>query len=185
MSDLNCIALFCDDVRDEINNTTTVVGIMPDNLFVTAIPGALQKLALYVRCNIDVRMTVTGPLQIFLQHTDGSRHLLQEIPPQFLNTQKANMTANGLPFMGIFSRFNFAQFMIPTPGLVSAIVRFEGQETVCGVLNVGQATSLPTAPSPPLLQSPAAAQGTKRKPAPSRPSRRPSSPKRPRKGSPS
>jgi hypothetical protein len=182
MNGINCVALFCDDIRDEVNNTATIVGVMPDNLMVTAIPGALQKLALYVRCHIDVVATIDSPLHIFLQQTDGSRHLLQEIPLEFLNTQKNNTAANGLPFIGLFSRFTFSQFVIPTPGTVSVIVRIGGQETVCGVLKARQATFPSIAPSQPSQQSPADVHETKKKRARVRSSDRPASPKKPRKG---
>src|SRR5271155_1448575 len=66
MQPVTCIALFCEDIREEQNGVFTLIGIIPDNVNVAAIPvgasGQLQpdsnikmltKLCIFIRINFD------------------------------------------------------------------------------------------------------------------------------------
>ena len=51
-SPYNVVGVFCDDIREEVNSRHTLIGIYPDNLYVPAVPGMLDRLSLYVRAHI-------------------------------------------------------------------------------------------------------------------------------------
>jgi hypothetical protein len=54
MNSINAIALFCEDVRQEVGGTVTLIGLLSDNLAVPAFPGAMPKLAVYARVHVPV-----------------------------------------------------------------------------------------------------------------------------------
>ncbi|WP_189994763.1 DUF6941 family protein [Thalassobaculum fulvum] len=52
--------LFCDDVRQEIGDKTTLVGIYKQELIVDSFPATLPRLAIVVRIGIDDRNYLDG-----------------------------------------------------------------------------------------------------------------------------
>ena len=58
MRPITAIALFCEDIREEQQGTSTIIGVLPDNLSVGPGPGFLPKLAIYLRIQIDHAVNV-------------------------------------------------------------------------------------------------------------------------------
>ena len=76
MQPVSVTAFFCEDIREETAGTTTLVGVMPDNLNLAGVFPAgqqalLPKLGLYIRVHLDPG---TQPRQVSARiiNTDGS-----------------------------------------------------------------------------------------------------------------
>jgi hypothetical protein len=53
MRPFSFIGIFCEDIRDEVSSTYTLVGVLPDNIFIGGLPGMLPKLGVYIRIQLD------------------------------------------------------------------------------------------------------------------------------------
>ncbi len=132
------IGLFCEDIREEKAGTNTIVGIMPDNLHVTKIPGVLHKLALYVRINIDPTAQPV-PISITLKMPDGSVMPLGEITSEFVSKACIEAQQSGAPVAGILSRVVFGTLPIQMPGRIVATAKVGADELFCATLNIDAA----------------------------------------------
>src|SRR5450759_2714461 len=66
----NCVGLFCEDIREEVSGTHTIIGVMPDNITLAGQSpppeaGAsllFPKLAIYLRLNIETANKPEGSI---------------------------------------------------------------------------------------------------------------------------
>ncbi len=141
--------LFCEDIREEKQGTDTLIGILPDNIVVQALGQSEQtgqpvfpKLALYVRINVS-HETHIETLSVKLGLPDGSVLNLTTFDKELI--KKTHLDASEAPFMGFLSKTVFRPMPLPMKGRFEAIVEMNGDETVCGFLNVTrEAPELPS-----------------------------------------
>lgn len=127
------VSLFCQDARDEIGGTISLVGIMPDNIIISSLPAALPKLVIYTRVNVDAYHDC-GPIEVFLRTPEG-----QEIAPNVIEhdiIEKSAMEARqqGNPIIGLIARVEGAPFPV-TAGRYLSIIRSSGLEHVTGSIS--------------------------------------------------
>lgn len=136
MKHVSIVAMFCDDIREEKGETYTLVGILPDNVQVPAIPGAFPKLGLYVRAHIDLDLKpIVTDLIVNIRLPNGVEQELNKIPKDVILTEMGNVKGGGT-YVGLVTHAIAANFSIPTAGLVQVIGKFAGQDYICGHMNV-------------------------------------------------
>jgi hypothetical protein len=140
MNDISAVALFCSDVREEKGNTVTIVGVLPDNLNVPKLPGALPKLCVYVRIHVVVDCD-PGALYSRLV-MDGKEIGRIDVQSTVVATVRAKSKASGKAYAGLISTFVMAPLAIAKPGLMEALVTARGNEIVAGSLYINEVAQL-------------------------------------------
>jgi hypothetical protein len=129
------IAIFCEDIREEKSGQETIVGIFPDNLNVSSVPGMLPKLGIYVRFHLNAayefrairtKLRVPGADDIPLGTWEEG--LVAEV--------RENALSNGMPFAGLISKTLFAPFPVTAAGRLELVAEIDGADHICGALNV-------------------------------------------------
>jgi hypothetical protein len=163
MQPLSVIALFCEDIREEKSGQDTLVGTLPDNLNIGAMPtGApptashmLPKLGLYLRINLDSKGDVPKDVSAKLLGTDNAIMASAGWEQAVIDKAFSDSRANDVPLAGLLLKIVGGPFPIREAGKIIAIATVDGMEHVAGVLNVVIAPAASASP-PPVLQSPSA-----------------------------
>jgi hypothetical protein len=136
MRPFSFIGIFCEDVRDEVGGTHTVVGVLPDNVNIGGLPGMIAKLAIYIRIQLHkdynpkvlkARMKIPGGIAFEIAD------LAELIRPTKEQAESSNM-----PFVGLVAKAIISPIQISQIGRIEAIVDVDGTEYICGVLNLIQ-----------------------------------------------
>jgi len=169
MHSFSAIAIFCEDIREEVLGTNTIVGVLPDNMRVAALPGSIPKLGLYVRINIDPNSDLE-PISVRLVYPNGEEREVIRFTDSLIQRAKSQTLESGGTLAGIISKTVFSDFALREVGRIRALVKVGDREVVAGSLNVkiAEATS-PTASEPQPAQFPDAAPEKERAPAHRRP----------------
>jgi len=135
MAHVSITAFFCEDIRQEKQQIVSLIGVLPENVNVPKIPGALPKLGLYVRANIDLdlRPDVTD-LTLNLRFPNKSEHLLNTLKKEWILSEMDKVQSGGT-YVGIVISAVAMNFNIPEEGLIQIVARFAGKEYVCGQMN--------------------------------------------------
>jgi hypothetical protein len=160
MRDWNVIGLFCDDIREEKSGQDTIIGIMPDHVNVPSFPGVFAKLGVYVRIHLSSTADVSA-ITAALHFPTGEKMALAGFDRDFIERQKQQNPAGQNPIVGLISKALAAPLLIREAGRLRIVVTFDGEEEVCGTLNVQAAPSASVTDSPPpVSQSPPASPPT-------------------------
>lgn len=138
------MGIFCEDIREEIASTQTIVGVFPDNLNIPHVPIGLPKLCLYIRIAVDPFIDI-DPMTIWLVTPDGQEQQVSAIDPSLVASTQAIVRASGTPMATLISRVIAAGFPVVAFGRLRAVLRTKDEEIVCATLNF-QPT--PITPSP-------------------------------------
>ena len=136
MDDISVVALFCSDVREEKGNTVTIVGVLPDNLNVPKLPGALPKLCVYVRIHMGVDVD-PGTMYTRLV-MDGKELGRIDMQKTVVDAARAKSKDSGKAYAGLISTFVMSTLAIVKPGLMEALVMVRGKEIVAGSLYLNE-----------------------------------------------
>ena len=118
----NVMALFCEDIREELHGVFTLVGLLPDNVNVNAISAdgkdaggnntrVLGKLCAFIRINFSPEQA-PKEIKIKLSFGDGEEHDLGGVERKTIDeaVQKALERKNvlaGVISRAVFGGFNF------------------------------------------------------------------------------
>lgn len=134
---VNAVGLFCQDVRLERENSTSIVGVFAETANLTEfVPGrtVLPRLALYIRIHFTPD-DVTEQISLFLQMPgDVGSVDLGSIDKEVIDEAVSSINKCGAPYASIYMRVDMSPFPIPALGWLKAILRIKGQETVVGAL---------------------------------------------------
>ena len=130
---------FCDDVRIEIGNKTSLMGIYGGELVVLAMPTVLPKLAVvtFVRTSID-RPFRTLAFEVREGSTVLARH---EISPTELEAGQKSMSNRDFgeerpKSLSIGANAFLQPFVVERPTVIDAVVICDGEELAAGKLFV-------------------------------------------------
>jgi hypothetical protein len=152
----NAVALFCEDIRAEKQNTDILVGILSDNIEIPETPGHFPKLAVYTRVVIPIDEPDES-LSIVLRQISGEEIQLASFDAAFISKSRANAKALGAPILGLISRGIMAGFPIQEAGRMIVLVRTKSKEVIAGNLNVVLGPNVSTEPAQPSSRLPASA----------------------------
>ena len=130
------VSIFCEDIRDEINEQRTLVGLLPDNIAVSATPGMLPKLGLYTRMMIPVDAACDGGIQVIL--TSPSKKMVVTAPVDIdqICKAQADSKAQGSPVAIILTSMIASPFPIIEVGRFVATAHYMGEEYYSGSIKV-------------------------------------------------
>ena len=134
-SPYNVVGVFCDDIREEVNSRHTLIGIYPDNLYVPAVPGMLDRLSLYVRAHIVPALEVRE-LSMALEIPGEGRTVISSFEQDEVRQQLREAQEQGKPHAGIIFRASAVPAPLPAAGLFRAIVKINDYEVVACALKV-------------------------------------------------
>jgi hypothetical protein len=132
---VSVVGLFCEDIREEKFGSDILIGIMPDNLVVPAVPSALPKLGFYVRANIPVNTAIKS-ISVKVKLIDGNEMELGRFDESMIEKDREGAIKKGAPILGLIFRAMVAPAHIPKYGRILILAKIDDDEFVCGSLNV-------------------------------------------------
>src|SRR5258708_28010719 len=135
MPSVFAMGFFCEDVRDEVAGTHTVIGIFPDNINLPVVPIGFPKLSLYVRIMMDPA-SEPDAISIWLNFPNGEAKEIQPIDTALIKQACKEAKESGAPYAGIVAKILMPQFTVIQGGRITAVLRVGGaQEQICAALN--------------------------------------------------
>jgi len=132
---VSIIGLFCEDVRDEVGGTHTIVGVLPENIDFPAWPATFARLCLYVRFQIDPAAD-PGQISVHWLLPDGTIAAKAELEPTMVRTAREDAIAKKSPTVGFISKFVASPLRMGNHGRIQAIATVAGESFVCASLYV-------------------------------------------------
>ncbi len=137
------MALFCEDMREEVGGKTTLVGILPENLNVPELPseesgsiGAMPQLCIYLRLGFDVQTEISS-ISVHLTFPDDTVRDLDIVNIVFVKKAQEEAKAKGRTMAGIISQVRFAPFPLPKFGRLQVATAINSVQYL-SVLNFSQ-----------------------------------------------
>jgi hypothetical protein len=146
MPHFSAIGLFCEDIREEKSGQDTIIGVMPDNMNVPTVPGALPKLALYLRILFDPAYDL-GQINVKLVLPDNKEMPLGSWDKAVVEKAITDSQTNNIPIVGLIFKAILAPFPVAAAGKFLAVVTANGVEYVSAVLNI-EVVSATASPPP-------------------------------------
>ena len=132
-------AVFCDDIRQEINGKITMVGIYTDRLLVSSVPTVLPKLCLALSIATDKEkmfeeISVTGTFgrdEVFKMelHKEQIQNIVAQAPKSETPAKFFTVQLNAI----------LTPFQLERTGKLVLTVMADGEELECGGLEISLA----------------------------------------------
>ncbi len=142
------MALFCEDIREEKGGIFTLVGLMPDNVNVTALAAGghqagaagetarlVGKLCVYIRINFDPDYKV-DEIKLNLIVNDSEEVDLGTISIETIRSAAQKAKERGNALAGVISRAVFAGFNFDKAGPLKVNAVVNGETYLAGALNI-------------------------------------------------
>ena len=134
MNSVTAIGLFCEDVRQEVGGTITLVGILADNISVPSIDGAIPKLAMYVRANIPVD---SPPEQAYLYLCDEKhRNIISDYDRIAIAENQIKASEQGNSYLGLTFTVVASPYPLQKFGRIWLELDYGTQNIYAGSLNI-------------------------------------------------
>jgi len=144
MRPFSFIGIFCEDIREEVGGTHSIVGVLPDNVAIGRLPGMMPKLGVYIRIQIDSDADPKS-LKARMKTPDGATFELADFGELIRGTKEHAEVAK-FP-ISLIAKGALTPLPINKVGRIEAIVEVDGTEYVCGVLNLIQQDASVKTPS--------------------------------------
>jgi hypothetical protein len=128
---VSAVAMFCSDVRDELQGALTVVGIMPDNIRLPEIPAAIPQLTILVRIHLAVASGLPD-LRVIVRAPDGSIIIQKDVDRPMMEGACRAATLDGNPLFGVNFRLSAAPFPVNQSGRYAVFIVVNGEENEIG-----------------------------------------------------
>jgi len=154
----DAIGFFCEDVRQEMNNVETLIGIMPDNVAIEGVGGFLPKLGMYVRIHVTPDIDIES-ISVSVDFFNGEhRQEIGAFSRDQIEEEKRKIRISGGSLIGFICRGLLSPFPVPHHGPVRLKVRIGEEEIICGGIRFVEPaiTSSTASPQPPSQSPPAA-----------------------------
>jgi hypothetical protein len=134
---LNVISIFCEDIREEIGGTFTLIGLLPDNLATDKVPTNMPKLAVFTRTMISLEVDEKiENITIELKAPNGKIIAQNIIDTDLITQSVADSRAQGAPVLTLISRMVASPFPLLQVGRFIVTVVYNGEEFFSGAINV-------------------------------------------------
>jgi hypothetical protein len=129
------IGLFCEDIRQEKDGRDMLIGIFPDNIKVSNIPGTFGKICLYTRFHVS---TEYEPKSMFIEFIapDGTKMLKHDIPNDLIAQTYDDARAKKQPLVGFVSRAQIGPLSVQTAGRFEIMATIDDDTILAGLLNI-------------------------------------------------
>lgn len=132
---LSATSVFCEDIREEVGGSTTVVGVMPDNLEVPSFPGMIPKLGIYTRLVIDLDASLED-IDLLVRRPSDDDIRIATFSKELIASAVEDAKRLGTPIVGLVSHAIASPFPMNQAERVIIVVSFNGTEIISGSLNV-------------------------------------------------
>jgi hypothetical protein len=139
----NCVGIFCEDVRDEVSGSHTIVGVLPDNINIAGPPPEVAdsafmfpKMGIFLRINLDGSQRPKEPITARATFPGNPDFLLGEIGIDVIENSFADAKAKSQPIVGLIFKAVFSPLPLRMSGQAIIYATIEGQDIVSGVLNI-------------------------------------------------
>jgi hypothetical protein len=138
----DAIGFFCEDVRQEVSGTETIVGVMPDNVAIQGQPGgSLPKLGMYVRIHITTDLEVKT-ISVTADFFDGAnRQVIGIFDEAQIAQEKDKARSSGAHLIGFVFRAILSPFPVSQFGRILLRAKIGEDEAICGGLNIVPSSS--------------------------------------------
>jgi hypothetical protein len=123
------LSLFCQDARDEVGGTMSLIGLLPDNI-VISVGSLVPKLVVFTRINIDVNDPVLA-IDVCLRSPDGTDLITNTVELEKVQQAITEARRDENSVGGILTRIEGSPFA-PALGRYKVIVKYDGKEYVTG-----------------------------------------------------
>lgn len=147
MMKFSATSIFCHDIREEKAGTETLVGVLPDNINVPAVPSRLPQLCSYTRI-IMLPPFDQVDVSAALLSQDGSEFFRNSIDKEILKKAHEEAAEAGAPMATIVSRIVAAPMEFKEVGRMIVRVEVDGEGINCGQLNIRIGKTISTNASP-------------------------------------
>jgi hypothetical protein len=141
MLEISAVGLFCEDIREERSGSNSIVGILPDNLSLSHIPGVLPKLCVYIRINIGLDRD-PRPIVTYLILPNGETTAKRPLDDALIEKTRKRAKKDGSLFAGFISRIVMTPFPVEMAGRIQCLVTIGDTEYLCGALNLREQAEL-------------------------------------------
>jgi hypothetical protein len=129
-------AIFCEDIREERSGSTTLVGVMGDNVYIPYAPVAIPKLCIYFRAYFDCKeLPPSEGISMAILSPDDPPIVIGKIEGSALRESYDEARRKGAPKAGMISRVEFGGFIVKQLGRIVFEVECDGQKYWAGMLN--------------------------------------------------
>lgn len=139
----SCVAIFCEDIREELAGTHSVVGVMPDNINLAvahptegSVPVLFPKMGIYLRVNLDPSRKPRSPVSARVEIPGADDVLLGEINSDLIEKAYADGKSSHSPVVGLIFKSVLSPVQFREPGSMVVYAKIDGKEIACGALNI-------------------------------------------------
>lgn len=148
MSGISCVAIFCEDIREEVGRQQTLIGMTPPIIRIPNFPIEVRKVAIYYRIQIDLDYSPKEPLTFFMHFPGVDVYDGMQEPPVISpeDVQKAIDRAKeaNRPLAVFVGKAFPASFELDSPRSLTAGIKVGEKEIVGGFLEFKLAPPKPT-----------------------------------------
>lgn len=137
----NCMAMFCEDIREEATGTHTLVGVMPDNINLGGAPAEAEaiffpKMGIYLRINLDSSSKPRSAVSARVTIPGADDVSLGEVGSELIEKAYTDSESHGTPAAGLIFKSVISPMQFRKPGLMIVYATIDGKEIACGSLNI-------------------------------------------------
>ncbi len=130
---------FCDDVRFEIGNKTSLMGLYSGEMLVQSAPTIVPKLCFFVQCSTDINI----PFQVLKIRISDKDQLLieqtvegEELKNVFAQTAMRGSSEDPIERLTIGLTLVASPFIIEKENIITVIITADGEEMTAGRLRI-------------------------------------------------
>ena len=138
------ISLFCQDAREEMGGIVSLMGLLPDNIQVDSLPGAMPKLVVFTRINLELTDPAI-PIEFWIKTPEGEEIAKNIIDVDLVQKALSEAQDGRNSIAGLVSRVEGSPFPA-VAGRFLAIIKYDGREYITGSISFAQNSGL----TPPL-----------------------------------
>jgi len=141
MATIQVGGFFCEDIREEKSGQDTIVGILPDNMFVATFPSVTPRVGIYLRVHFN---PLKPPKKITAKFTApwGESFAIGLAEKEIIDVAVAQAKERSLPLTGVILKAMMVPFKMQQAGLALATVSVDGgKDVVCAMLNLIEGTT--------------------------------------------
>jgi len=139
----NAHCIFCDDIRNEVGNKLSFMGIYGGELQVEQIPAVIQKICIVSYCETSAAHLLSK-LSIRIFHKENLI-LENEVPPEHLQEMQRAIIARGdqkdpIQKIAIGMNAQISPVVIDEPSTIKVVMIADNEEIIAGKLRMSQLT---------------------------------------------
>jgi hypothetical protein len=134
IKEITAVAFFCQDIREEVGGTNTLVGVMSDNTQVPRIPFALGRFGIYARALLPLTVE-PHDLALIMRLPDGTDVKVGEYTEDFIRSAIEEARETGTPAVGIIATSTASPFPVLAEGVHRLLLKAGEEEKLIGMMN--------------------------------------------------